>query len=127
MSMNEFLNIIKTSAAEAVEAAQPVKLVIGEVMSADPLQIQIDQKITLTSEFLVLCREVTDYEVEMTVDHMTEKMQGNGKDPSFSSHAHPYKGRKVFKVHKKLLVGEKVLLAAMQGGQTYFVIDRVVQ
>lgn len=127
MSMNEFLNIIKKSASEAVEAAQPVKLVIGEVMSADPLQIQIDQKITLTSEFLVLCREVTDYNVEMTVDHMTEKMQGNGKDPAFSSHAHPYKGRKVFKVHKKLLVGEKVLLAAMQGGQTYFVIDRVVQ
>ena len=64
--------------------------------------------------------------IEMTVDHMTEKMQGGGKDPSFTSHAHPYKGRKVFTVHKALKTGETVVLIQLQGGQKYLVVDRVI-
>ena len=117
--------LVKMAALEAMEASRPVNVFIGTVVSESPLSIKIDQKRTLTSEFLVLCREVTDYDVEMTVDHMTEKMQGGGKDPSFTAHAHPYKGRKVFTVHKKLQVGERVILLAVQGGQQFVILDRV--
>lgn len=117
--------LVKMAALEAMEASRPVNVFIGTVVSESPLSIKIDQKRTLTSEFLVLCREVTDYDVEMTVDHMTEKMQGGGKDPSFTGHAHPYKGRKVFTVHKALKEGEKVAVVQVQGGQQYLVIDRI--
>lgn len=117
--------LVKMAALEAMEASRPVNVFIGTVVSESPLSIKIDQKRTLTSEFLVLCREVTDYDVEMTVDHMTEKMQGGGKDPSFTGHAHPYKGRKVFTVHKALKAGEKVAVIQFQGGQQYLVIDRI--
>lgn len=117
--------LVKMAALEAMEASRPVNVFIGTVVSESPLSIKIDQKRTLTSEFLVLCREVTDYDVEMTVDHMTEKMQGGGKDPSFTGHAHPYKGRKVFTVHKTLKEGEKVAVVQVQGGQQYLVIDRI--
>lgn len=123
---NALLKVIKEAAIEAVDASRPVKLMFGKVESISPLTIVVEQKKRLTSEFLVLCREVTDYDVEMTVDHMTEKMQGGGKDPSFTGHAHPYKGRKVFTVHKGLQVGEVVAVLQMQGGQKYLVIDRVV-
>lgn len=126
MSVNELLGIIRRSATEAVEATQPTKIVFGEVTNESPLEIVTDQKIRLTEDFLVLCREVTNYDVEMTVNHQVEKAQGGGGDPSFAAHQHLYKGRKVFKVHKSLKVGEKVLLLAMQGGQTYVVVDRVV-
>lgn len=126
MSSN-LVQIIKQIASEAVEASRPVKILFGEVLSISPLEILVEQKKRLTSEFFILCREVTDYDVEMTVNHMTEKMQGGGKDPSFTSHAHQYKGRKVFTVHKALQVGEVVLLIQMQGGQKYIVVDRVIQ
>ena len=126
MSMNEILGIVKRAATESMEASQPVKVIIGEVVSDSPLQIKIDQKITLTSEFLILCREVTEHEIEMTVNHQVEKMQGGGGDPSFAAHQHMYKGRKVFQVHKGLKTGEKVLLIAVQGGQKFVVVDRVV-
>lgn len=117
--------LVKMAALEAMEASRPVNVFIGTVVSESPLSIKIDQKRTLTREFLVLCREVTDYDVEMTVDHMTEKMQGGGKDPSFTAHQHPYKGRKVFTVHKALKQGEKVVVVQFQGGQQYLVIDRI--
>ena len=120
------LRVLKQLALEAVDASRPVKVLFGKVTSESPLQITIDQKRILTSSFLILCREVTDYDVEMTVDHMTEKMQGGGKDPSFTSHAHPYKGRKVFTVHKALKTGETVVLIQLQGGQKYRVVDRVI-
>lgn len=123
---NQLVQVLKQIANEANDAKRPVQLLFGTVTSDSPLEIMIDQKRTLTSEFLVLCREVTDYDVEMTVDHQVEKMQGGGGDPSFASHQHMYKGRKVFKVHKALKVGEKVALISMQGGKTYLVIDRVV-
>lgn len=136
----QILDLIKTISAGQVNAARPVNVTFGTVKSEDPdLQIMTDQKLLLTKEFLVKSREVTDYYVDMTVDHMTEdttepmtaKMGGGGGDPSFAghnhkhSHIHPYKGRKPFLVHKRLLVGERVILVSMQGGQMYLILDRV--
>lgn len=124
-SMALLIDTIKEIARNEVNNGNPVNVIFGTVTSEAPLKIAIDQWGELTQEFLILAREVTDYDVEMTVDHMTEKMQGGGGDPSFTAHAHPYKGRKVFTVHKSLKTGEKVILIRMQGGQKYLVLDRV--
>lgn len=124
-SMAILIETIKDIARKEVDSNNPVQVLFGTVTSESPLKITVDQWGELTQEFLVLCREVTDYDVEMTVDHMTEKMQGGGKDPSFTAHQHPYKGRKVFTVHKGLKSGERVALLRVQGGQKYLVLDRV--
>ena len=121
----ELANIIKKLACDAVNANKPATIKFGIVTNENPLEITIDQKLRLSKEFLVLTRNVTDYEVDMTVNHVTEKMQKGGKDPSFTSHKHEYKGRKKFLVHNKLLLGENVVLLGVQGGQTYVVLDRV--
>lgn len=126
MSVGALVDALKQNALNVVNSTDPVRVLFGTVESESPLSIRIDQKTVITSDFLVLCREVTDYDVEMTVNHQVEKMSGGGGHPSFTSHIHQYKGRKVFKVHKGLKAGEKVLLLAMQGGQTFTVLDRVV-
>lgn len=123
---NPLLEVIKKVAIDAVEANNPVNVVFGTVTSESPLEITIDQKLILTKEFLILTRSVTDYEVNMQVNHVTEKMSGGGGDPSFASHMHQYKGTKPFKVLNALKQGEKVLLIAMQGGQKFVVVDRVM-
>ena len=64
---------------EAVEAGKPVNLLFGEVISASPLKIQVDQKAIYTEKMLVLTRNVTDFEVDMTVSHRTVVI----------SHGHP--------------------------------------
>ena len=121
----ELTNLIKQIACNAVNASKPVTVKFGIVTSESPLEITIDQKLRLSKEFLVLTRNVTDYEVDMTVNHMTEKMAKGGGDPAVASHNHAYKGRKTFLVHNKLLLGENVVLLGVQGGQTYVVLDRV--
>lgn len=121
----ELANIIKQIANNSVMANKPATVKFGVVMQESPLKIKVDQKLILTEEFLVLSRNVTDYEFDMTVNHTTEKMQKGGKDPAVASHKHMYKGRKTFLVHNKLRKDENVILLGVQGGQTYVVLDRV--
>lgn len=60
MSSNQLLQAIKLAAVEAVEASKPCAVVYGKVKSKVPLTINIDQKITLTSAFLVVTNSAKD-------------------------------------------------------------------
>lgn len=122
----DLIKAIKKASLEVVESSKPVNVVFGKVTSASPLKIQIDQKITLGAAQLVLCRNVTDFEDEITViDWNTENESGGGGDDSFASHNHALKGRKKIIVHNKLRKGDEVVLIREQGGQKYIVIDRL--
>lgn len=73
------VELVKKAAVEAVDASKPVHILFGTVISASPLKIQVDQKAIYTEKMLVLARNVTDYEVDMTVSHQTVTI----------SHGHP--------------------------------------
>ena len=119
------VEVVKRAAVEAVEAQKPVHLLFGQVISASPLKIQVDQKSIYTEKMLVLTRNVTDFEVDMTVSHITLKRAGGSGDPAFASLNHDYKGKKKFKVHNALIKGDWVLLGRIQGGKRFVVIDRI--
>lgn len=121
------VRLMKKAAVDAVKEGQPCSVTYGTVKSTAPLVIQVsgDEKHNLTKEFLYLTRNVKDHVVEMTVDHVTEAKGGGSGEAAFSSHTHDYKGRKKFLVHNDLLVGEKVLLLMVQGGNKYIVLDRM--
>ena len=76
---SELLNIIKKAATEAVDASKPVQVCFGKVTNASPLQILVDQKMTLDSSFLVLTRNVTEYTTMVTVQWETEKEEATHK------------------------------------------------
>lgn len=136
--MSSLVEIIKSAAMDAGEAAVPSGIVFGTVMSANPLKIQIDQKLILTEDFLLLTSAVKDHDVEMTISHETEPggarshvhsvtVSGSAYRTDADSepvHAHRYTGKKTFTAHKGLKLGEQVILLRMQGGQKYIVIDR---
>lgn len=119
------VEVVKRAAVEAVEAQKPVYLLFGQVISTSPLKIQVDQKSIYTEKMLVLTRNVTDFEVDMTVSHVTLNRAGGSGDPAFASHNHDYKGKKKFKVHNALIKGDWVLLGRIQGGKRFVVIDRI--
>lgn len=119
------VELVKRAAVEAVEAGKPVNILFGTVFSTSPLKIQVDQKSIYTSKMLILTRNVTDFEVDMTVNHTTENKGGGSGATAFEAHNHAYSGRKTFKVHNALQAGEKVLLVRVQKGKKYVVIDRV--
>jgi hypothetical protein len=113
----DLIKQIKRIAMDAVAASKPADMVIGTVVSVNPLKIQIDQKLILTSAQLVLLRNVTDYRLSVTVDHITE-IGGDG-------HSHSVTGKKEFLIHNALQANETVVMMQMSGGQKYIVIDRV--
>lgn len=121
----DLIMLMRKEAVGAVNASKPTAIRFGKVISINPLKIKIEQKITLTEQFLILTRNVTDYKVYMTVDHVTENKSGGSGDASFASHNHEYKGKKEFTVHNGLIVGDEVVMIQMQGGQKYIVIDRL--
>lgn len=137
---NELVKLIKQAALEAVNASKPANMVFGTVISANPLQIQTEQKLPLTAAQLVLSRNVTDHTVFVSFD-WTDEPAG--------SHEHPYSGdddtscsgttdtagshshqivsseSKTLTIHNRLKAGDKVILMQVSGGQKYIVIDRI--
>lgn len=133
--MADLVGAMKKAGLDAVEASKPVNVFFGNVVSASPLKINVEQKMTLEAPQLILTRNVTTHTIQMTVDHWTEDEEdhthavhdtytgGGTSDPT--EHKHAYRGRKTFLVHNGLVVGDKVILIREQGGQRFIVIDRV--
>lgn len=124
------LEVMKRAACEAVENGKPVNVCFGKVIKENPLQILVDQKLTLNMNQLILSRNVTDFDtpISMLSDNGWDTLykSGGGGDPSFTSHKHEInKVRHIITIHNALKVGEEVILIRQQEGQKYIVWDRV--
>lgn len=115
--MGNLVEVIKQAALEAVETHKPVNILFGTVTSTEPLEISAEQKIILDADSLILPRVLSDFTVEMSVEHSTEE----AGEPL---HAHEYIGRKSYTVHNSLKTGENLLLLRIQGGQRFVVLGR---
>lgn len=143
---NELLNIIKRASLDSIEAAKPVNICYGKVTNDSPLEILVDQKMTLNENQLVLSRNVTDFTTDITIDWKSElslsththtvNVKGSDSDgdmidisvesePTDLTHLHTSIGRKPIIVHNKLVVDDEVILIRQQGGQKYIVVDRI--
>lgn len=133
LDLNALVRAVKKAAVEAVRAENPMGVCHGTVTGISPLEITTDQKLILGERQLILTNAVRDYTVEMTVDHVTEVIShGHSVTDTYTGggtaqpvdHSHPYKGRKSFRVHLGLKMGEKVILVRCDGGQQFVVLDR---
>ena len=105
--VNGLVEALKRAALEAFEAAKPVNVCFGEVVSISPLKINVEQKMTLGEKQLILTRNVTDFNTTVSVNWTYES------------------GKKKLTIHNGLAVGEKVILLRQQEGQRFIVVDRV--
>ena len=122
---NDLIQVMKKAALQVYEEGSPSGVFFGQVISISPLKIQVEQRMMLESQHLVLTSLVSEFDVDMTVDHKTESTSGGTGESSFASHSHDYKGKKTYKIHLGLNIGEKVILLRVQGGQKFIVLDRV--
>lgn len=100
---SDLKRVIQKIATTSIENGKPVGVCYGEVRSIEPLEIKLNQSITLDKSQLVLCKTISDYEVEVEENGFKEKV----------------------KVLNALKKGEIVVMLQAQGGQKYLVIDRV--
>lgn len=140
---NDLLKVIKQASIEAVEATKPVNVVFGVVQNASPLKIQVEQKLILDKDQLIVAKHLTNYSTVMYVNMDTDYIsvsfnfshshntnldtcsveQAQLEDSK--SHKHNITGNFNVIVKNGLKVGEKVILIRMQKGQKYIVLDRI--
>lgn len=93
------LEIVKQAAINVIENKQMCDLRYGEVVSVSPLKIKLTPQLTIPSSVIVVPRQLTSYEVQL-----------NGS---------------TIIVDNSLRIGDKVALLRKQGGQSYFVLDKI--
>ena len=111
--MPTLLEKIKQAAMEAVKASEPADFVFGTVISEKPLNIQVDQKLILTAEFLFLTSNVMEYSVKAKM--FAVESDGDGVE------------KQKMTVYNGLQNGDKVIMLKQQGGQKYVVLDKIIQ
>lgn len=124
---------MKRAALDAVEAGKPVNVCFGVVSGTAPLQVKVEQKMTLGMGQLILSRNVTDYETEAEMDWETgEEGQSHSHDTAggvtevqSAGHTHRTAGRKRIRVCNGLQAGDQVILIRMQEGQKFLILDRI--
>lgn len=136
-SINESIKMITLNLMESMRLSD---LKFGTVVSVDPLKIKIDDKEPLDENWLVLSNMVKDHYVDVTVSMQTENdafMNPTHTHPGCSggstgvtsdldvTHKHEIKHKIKMLQHYGLKLNEKVILLRMQGGEKYYVMDRV--
>lgn len=125
------VKIIKEVAMDAVDNANMSDLRFGVVISSSPLKVRVTNQFIIPETMLIVPQHLTDYEIEITTTPYgwaTEYESGGSDAASFASHSHKInQTKKTLKVHGALKVNDKVALLRKQGGQSYFVLDRLIE
>ena len=104
------IELVKRASLEAMENEKICDLRYGTVSSTDPLRVQITNQLTIPSSLLVVPQHLTDYAVRAVLVF---------EDGDMSKH------NTQMIVRNALQVGDKVALLRKQGGQSYFILDRI--
>lgn len=123
------IDIMKRAALDATDNAQMCDLRYGQVVSTNPLKVKVTNLFTIPESLLVVPEHLKDYEIKITTDGYgwtTDNKSGGSEQAAFASHNHSInQSEKTIKVHGALKVDDKVALLRKQGGQSYFILDRI--
>ncbi|SDR81401.1 Protein of unknown function [Paenibacillaceae bacterium GAS479] len=99
--------LIQQIALDAIGTGKPVRILTGTVIQPPPaLRVQIgdDMKRVYDAEFLVVAAHLTEMEETVLLDGVSRTI------------SYP----------DQLAAGDTVMIAAQQGGQSFFILDKVV-
>ncbi len=116
--MEKLIEAIKDIAIKANGSTEPMGFLCGVVISVSPLEILCGQKLILNEERLLLSENVRRISVKCSVTWQTE---------SNDAHSHGISGEKEIILDKSLKQGDTVLMIKMQGGQKFYVLEKVVE
>lgn len=109
--------IIKRMVKETMENEKPTRLMYGKVESTNPLKVNVEQRLMLDRNFLVLTDHLTR---KSTTISFRDNYRNSNDDLTHTTRT----AEVVF--DNSLRVGDKVALLREQGGQKFLIIDKVV-
>ncbi|MFH5185717.1 DUF2577 domain-containing protein [Paenibacillus sp. TAB 01] len=107
------LDLIKQAGVGAYDATNPVAILPGTVTNTNPLEVNVEQRFTLTEDFLLVPESLTLLELDLKHSHSTaDGVTGESLT--------------TITIRRGLEVGDIVLLIRVQGGQQFIILDRMV-
>lgn len=103
MADTMWIENMKKIVLQAAEAGDPCNLLPGVMVSVAPPAVQLDQKITIQGNQVLIPERLTDHNEIMVI---------------------PELGEVSATIKNGLKAGERVLLLQKKGGQQYLVLDR---
>ena len=141
------IKIIKQASMDAFNNSKPSDLRFGTVASVAPLSVRVTNEFIIPESMLIVPEHLTDREVEVTLEreylwetHIKQGISGGYDDirilDNYSENEDDYKrdvinhnheifGTRKVKILNGLKAGDKVALLRKQGGQSYFILDRI--
>ena len=134
--MASLLEVIKQAGVDAVGATNPVAVMFGTVTKASPLEVNVDQRFTLTEDFLVIPESLMmlrnsqgNFNMSLKGNVLTGPAVEDESEERWTGSMRIY-GAELEATRGSLQlepfsVGDKLILLRIQGGQKYVVLDRV--
>ncbi|MGE6260864.1 DUF2577 domain-containing protein [Heyndrickxia sporothermodurans] len=104
------IDLIKKIAVEAAESMSPLVIDEAEVVSSPPnIQIKLkdNPKLVIPSDLIIISEHLTNHTRDLRLDE-DEEIQ-------------------TYEFVDELKVGDQVMVATIQGGQSFFILDRYVK
>ena len=112
---NDLSNVLKKLAIGAVKSEQPMAFCMGKVTKEEPLEITVDERITLNEDFLLFCSSAIEHTGSITLNNINLYNE------------HPWNDEDTLKItyNDGLMLDDVVLMLRCDGGQRYIVLDRL--
>lgn len=113
-------NVIKEISQNTINNTSAVKIHTGQVTSANPLRIKIDNKFELGKAFLILTNDVKKYKTNAKITFDKIPLTDSGGDNLTIQNESVE-----LEIDNSLKSGERVVLIKSHDGQKYIVITRL--
>ena len=116
----QLTQIIKRIAVDAVETKKPLDVVIGNIISVEPLKINLSQFVDIKEDMVVIPSEYKEHEEKIII---TEQ-KINLLDENEEEKEYTIKEQEItIKIQSKLKVGMSVYLLRFNKGQKFYMLN----
>lgn len=116
---SQLTQIIKRIAVDAIETKKPLDVVIGNIISVEPLKINLSQFIDIKEDMVVIPSEYKEHEEKIII----QEQKINLLDENEEEKEYTIKEQEItIKIQSKLKVGMSVYLLRFNKGQKFYLL-----
>ena len=116
----QLTQIIKRIAVDAIETKKPLDVVIGNIISVEPLKINLSQFIDIKEDMVVIPSEYKEHEEKIII----QEQKINLLDENEEEKEYTIKEQEItIKIQSKLKVGMSVYLLRFNKGQKFYMLN----
>lgn len=121
--MQNLSQVIKKMALDAVEANKPMELVLGTVISTNPIKVSLSQLLIISENFILNPEGLAGQELTISLDEQTILFKDD--EDELKEYTIMPQDLKI-KIKSQIKQDDKIFLLRLQGGQKYFILGPLV-